>query len=128
MTWHEAAAEAASRGGRLACPNSREEFDEICAMAQEKGLCIIWLGAERNVGQSWESVNWYDGTPMLYTKWFQGKVNEPSYTDKGRDELYLTACMRDTVWGYNDSPSNIEYAFKASQYAQKVGYIMEKEE
>ncbi len=128
MTWHEAASDAQSKGGYLACPNSQEEFNEICRKADEAGFYIIWLGAERSVGQSWNSVNWYNGSPMLYTNWFTGKISEPSYTDNGRDELYLTACKRNGVWGYNDSPSNIEYAFKTSEYAHRVGYILERDE
>lgn len=119
ITWEEAYEEASSYGGELASIHSYDEFEEICNLADQYDLKVVWVGAYREDYENWEDVYWIDGTEMSFTQWYDG---EPSYNYEGIEEQYLMIFKVGDTWYFNDSEndiSNPEY-----YYLGKMGYAI----
>ena len=120
-TWYEAMQDAESMGGYLVSVNDKEEFDRVCALADENGLYVFWVGATRSTYDDWHDVYWLDGEKISYTKWF---TNEPSYiSEEGEEEKSLMVFKVNGTWYFNDSINDV-----SSYYKGKMGYIVEIEE
>ena len=104
ITWEEAYAEASSYGGELASIHSYNEFEEICNLADQYDLKVVWVGAYREDYENWEDVYWIDGTEMSFTHWYDG---EPSYNYDGIEEQYLMIFKVGDTWYFNDSENDI---------------------
>lgn len=121
ITWHEANTKAENAGGSLACITSKEEFDKVCAMAQNEGIVVFWVGARRSSSESWSEVKWQSGEKMNYTPWY---TNEPTnISEEGNEELYLMVFKVDGVWYFNDAENDV-----SKVYPGRMGYIVETKE
>lgn len=120
-SWLEASRNARNQGDYLVCINSREEFEEVCAMADARNLKVFWVGAKRTSSENWDDVEWADGKKITYTHWFDG---EPTYySEDGEDENYLMVFNVNGTWYYNDAINDV-----SKYYAGKMGYIVETKE
>ncbi|MBQ3111104.1 MAG: hypothetical protein IJC69_08205 [Clostridia bacterium] len=119
-TWSTARQKAEAKGGTLVCINDEAEFNKVCKIADNKGIKVFWVGAERDYYENWSSVYWLDSTRMNYTRWLPG---EPSYvSEDGTDEYFLIVFKVNGKWYFNDAPHDIE-----PFYSGKMGYIIEYE-
>jgi len=120
VSWEQANSNAESYGGHLLYINNRSEFEMACRMADENNLKIFWIGARRDIDDSWSNTGWLDGSSMSFTSWCDG---EPSYEYEGELEDCLMVFKKEGVWSYNDSPNTGNRFYKG-----KTGYIVEYEE
>ena len=121
VTWEQAKALCESKGGHLATVRTDEQLEEIVALAKEKGVRFVWLGAYRASNGHWYYVT---GDALTYTKWDR---NEPSAVDlDGTREDYLLLWYRNTpdVWSYNDM-RNDPISVARATYSGKLAYICE---
>ena len=119
-TWNTARQNAEAKGGTLVCINDEAEFNKVCKIADNKGIKVFWVGAERDYYGSWNNTYWLDSTRMNFTRWLSG---EPSYvSEDGTEEYYLIVFKVNGKWYYNDAPHDIE-----PFYSGKMGYIIEYE-
>lgn len=131
ITWTDAKAACEARGGYLATITSQEEYDQICALADQSNVKYLWLGANINsVDDTWGQNGWLTGEAWTFECWYPG---EPSKTDlDGTEEFYL--CMwkakmenesEATTWTFNDQRNDIVGAVPS--ISGKLGYVLEYE-
>jgi flagellin-like hook-associated protein FlgL len=86
FNWHQAKADAESRGGHLATVGSAEEWAEIAPLAAGN---TVWLGAtdESNEGK-WE---WVDGSPFTFSTWDVGQPDNKSGINPLLQQDYLVS-------------------------------------
>ncbi len=122
VTWEQAEelADDYSNWSYLASINSIEEFEKVTQLAYDEGIRALWLGAERDYDEYWESAEWEDDTRFNgLGLWFDG---EPSYTDEYEaNECYLMAFYVNGQWYLNDAVNDV-----SGFYAGKIGYIIEE--
>ena len=120
-TWLEASAEAEYLGGYLVSINNRDEFEKVCALADQKDINVFWVGIKRRPNMEWYEASWQDGSNLVFTNWLQG---EPTYySEEGDFECYLMVFKVGNHWYYNDAPYDVTEYYKG-----KIGYIVEIEE
>lgn len=73
MTWSEAYTYCQSQGGQLATPSTQEEYNQIVQKANESGLKVLWLGAQRTPDGS--GFMWISGDEFSYAQWGAGEPN-----------------------------------------------------
>lgn len=120
LTWEQARDKCVEMGGHLAVVDSQERFDELCVLAQQKGLTYVWLGSYRGTDGEWYNVT---GEKMNFTRWDAG---EPSVMDlDGTREDYLLLWYRanQNRWCYNDMRNDPIAVVPA--YRGKIGYIFQ---
>ncbi len=129
ITWTSAQALAESEGGYIAVANSKEEFERLCQIADEKGLLVFWMGVKR-VGDDWNDVYCQDGGKYLpYAEWLVTKNGrEPSLRYNGVEERYLMALKTGGKWYFNDAPNDVSQDYSANNYRNKISFIIEKDE
>lgn len=117
-TWSGADRSAAFYGGSLVSINDEEEFKKVCALADDAGIKVFWVGATRSYNDSWEDTLWLDGSEMNYANWLRG---EPTYVSEyDEDEYYLMVFKVGSDWYFNDAVHDV-----SSYYTGKMGYIIE---
>ena len=105
FTWHEAKADAESRGGRLAVLDTQEKIDEVNAYLENLGSWDnLYIGGSdsENEGE-WK---WVDGTDITVFNWVDGEPNNNG------DEDYLEIRRSDFGIGlWNDNKSHNSYDY-----------------
>jgi flagellin-like hook-associated protein FlgL len=82
--WHQAKADAESKGGHLATVGSAAEWAEIAPIASGS---TVWLGATDESSEgTWE---WVDGTPFTFSNWEAGQPDNISGVNPLLDQDYL---------------------------------------
>lgn len=84
FTWHEAKADAESRGGHLVTITSEAEWAEITVQLGAAVLdgCDPWIGAsDEAVEGDWA---WVTGEPWTFNHWCDGEPNDAGDEDYGR--------------------------------------------
>ncbi|MBU6294872.1 MAG: hypothetical protein KJS91_09315 [Planctomycetes bacterium] len=97
FTWHEAKADAESRGGRLAVLDTEEKIQIVDKLIAESGFLGTWVGLtdEANEGD-WR---WINGQIVTANRWAQGQPDlEGSEDHAGYDYTSLHK-------GWHDMPS-----------------------
>ena len=119
VSWLEAQALCAQRGGSLAVIASQQELDQITAMAEQAGLTKLWLGVHREGGFLLAENN----KIVDFWPWAEG---EPSGTDSydGAAEDYVMLWKYNNGWFYNDSRNDPEGEFP-QWYSGSIGYVCE---
>lgn len=129
FSWQAAKVECENRGGYLATITSKEEYDEICAIADASGLTYLWLGALRySDTDKWEDGSWITGEQWTFDYWYPG---EPSMEDlDGTKEYYL--CLWNAKyegnsigWTFNDQRNDLVNILPS--VSGSVGYVCEYE-
>ncbi len=128
LSWSEANEAAREAGGHLATITSQEEYDVICALADESGLKYLWLGAALTSDEmTWgEDGCWITGEAWSFDVWYPG---EPSLADTdGTQEFCLCLWNAaydgvDIGWTFNDQRDNLVEDFPS--VSGKVGYVIE---
>lgn len=129
FSWQTAKVECENRGGYLATITSKEEYDEICALADASGLTYLWLGALRySDTDKWEDGSWITGEQWTFDYWYPG---EPSMEDlDGTKEYYL--CLWNAKyegnsigWTFNDQRNDLVNILPS--VSGSVGYVCEYE-
>lgn len=127
VSWQEARQACEARGGSLVVITSEEEYNRVCAYANQSGLSYIWLGGcISSAGEEWGNGSWITGEDWTYARWYPG---EPSKQDEdGTQEFYL--CMwnakfnkEEIGWTFNDQRNDIVADFP--KVSGKIGYICE---
>ena len=122
-SWSEANSDALSKGGHLVTITSREEMDQIAAMAGNAGLKYIWMGGYTSVRNGTAYGHWTTGEPFDFAPWYPG---EPSRNDlDGEPEFYLIFWNVEGVWSFNDERDDV--AADLATYRGKMGYVIEYE-
>jgi hypothetical protein len=128
VSWSEANQFAQAVGGHLATITSQEEYDAICALAdqaatgEDASLRYLWLGA--TVGANgWQGSDcWVTGESWSFDCWYPG---EPSGQDEdGTVESVL--CMwrvGDDGWTFNDQRNDLLEVIPTA--SGKIGYVIE---
>lgn len=121
MSWTQARDACIAQGGHLAVISSREEFEEVKALAEAQGLTRFWIGCHRQNDQ----LVWETDDPVNYTNWAEG---EPSYWDDydSVPEDYIMVFKADNDWFYNDN-RNDPAADYPQYYSGVMGYVCEFE-
>ena len=119
LGWSKARAACWDQGGYLAVISSREELDEIAALAEEKNLSYVWIGCHREdttlVWETEETVDFYS--------WASGEPSQFDYYDGVREDFILLRREGDH-WYYNDirdDPAGVFPEF----YSGVMGYVCE---
>ncbi|MCD8340556.1 MAG: hypothetical protein LUC87_00165 [Clostridiales bacterium] len=128
LSWSEAYEAAMEAGGHLATITSQEEYDAVCALAEESGLKYLWLGAALTTDEmTWgEDGCWITGEDWTFDVWYPG---EPSLADTdGTQEFCLCLWNAaydgvDIGWTFNDQRDNLVEDFPS--VSGKVGYVIE---
>lgn len=129
VSWSEAKALCEEMGGYLATVTTKDEYEEICALAEESGLKYLWLGAGlRSDADEWGNDSWITGEEWNFEKWYPG---EPSKQDAdGTREFYL--CLwnakydgNEIGWTFNDQREDIVASFPS--VSGSIGFICEYE-
>ena len=130
LSWTAAQDQCLASGGYLAVINTQSEFNEITALADEKGVECLWIGCHRSVGEYvWEngekvdrSVDPTDTGMALWAK------EEPSFIDRddGTEENYLMLWKHDGGWSYWDSRNDPAGEFWG--WRGRIAYVCEFEE
>lgn len=127
-SWQQAYDRALAAGGHLATITSQEEFDAICAQADQAavatGVRYLWLGARQGAG-GWTGTDcWITGEDWTFAPWYPG---EPSGQDAdGTPENVL--CMwnvQQSGWTFNDQRQDLLSVLP--EVSGKVGYVIEFE-
>ena len=130
LSWTAAAELCKNSGGYLAVINNQDEFNQITALADERGVERLWIGCHRAVGEYvWENGEKVDrsvdpaSTGMAL--WDQG---EPSFIDTGdgTEENYIMLWKVNGRWCYNDSRNDPAGEFWG--WRGTIGYVCEFEE
>lgn len=118
-SWTEAQEKAAALGGRLAVITSQNQFEDICALAEEAGVSRLWIGCHRVDGV----FTWEGGESVSFYSWAAG---EPTGTDSydGAAEDYVML-WNHNGWAYNDSRNDPMAEF-GDVYGGTMGYVIEK--
>ncbi len=124
LTWEQASQRCQEMGGHLATVTSREEENELIAMAEAQGVDFVWLGGYTSYN-SYGSVfgHWVTGEDFAYTDWSKG---EPSRVDQdGTPEWYIMLWKIKGAWSWNDQrndPLSVVNSMKG-----KTGFVCEYE-
>lgn len=116
MTWNEAKAYCENLGGYLATVESQEEYNKIIDLANASGRKVLWLGAQKNVNQSFE---WITGESFHYSFWLSGEPN-----NEGGNENCLVMFYVNEQWVWADVPNDISPYYAA----ETVGFVCEYDE
>ena len=121
VSWTAARDACLAQGGHLAVISTREEFEEIKALAEEKGLTRLWIGCHRANDQ----LVWETDDAVNFSNWAEG---EPSYWDDYDDiaEDYVMIYRDGDEWYYNDN-RNDPAADYPQYYSGTMGYVCEFE-
>lgn len=128
VSWQEANDRAQAAGGYLATITSQEEFEAICAQADQAavatGVRYLWLGG-RMGSAGWSGTDcWITGEDFTFAAWYPG---EPSGQDEdGTPEDVL--CMwnvENSGWSFNDQRNDLLTVLP--EVSGKVGYVIEFE-
>ncbi len=117
FTWYEADEYARNNNSRLASVNSEEEFTQLCNMAYENGIRVMWVSAERN-SDSWDTSRWNDGQTISYVKWYSGELSY--YEADGTSEEFLMLFYVNGEWYFNDCGNDV-----SKYYAGEIGFVAE---
>lgn len=133
VTWEQAFADCAERGGYLVQINSEEEYQSIIQRIEEENMQNVhfYLGGRRErdsreyywvdsqnrfvgemlnpEGEEWAAVHWME--------------NEPSFVSEEEGEMYMNLIYFKEQWVLNDVPTDI-----TMYYPGKTGYICEFDE
>jgi hypothetical protein len=119
-TWEQARQRCEDLGGRLAAAENRDEFHALAALAEEAGVSMLWLGAQRQPDGSWLCLS---GEPLRFFAWDEG---EPSFQDKdGTAEnslLLWKVSFTSGDWSFNDC-RNDPVAYAPEYYSGRLGYV-----
>lgn len=133
VTWWEAYQSCLEQGGHLATITSQEEYDRVCALADQtvadgqEDLTYLWIGGKLySENDLWGYRSWITGEDWTFECWYPG---EPSYLDNDSTlEEYL--CLwhanyqgEEIGWTFNDQRNDIIAVLPNA--AGKVGYICE---
>lgn len=118
LTWEEAKAACAAKGGHLATITSQEEQDFVSNLLSSHSKFFYWIGASdaRQEG-TWE---WVTGETWNYKNWLRGQPDNHSDLN-GRTENYLA--MERTSKGWNDLQNAGDSS--GNSRLQNGGYICE---
>ncbi len=116
-TWLQAQAACREQGGYLAVITSRQELDEVTALAEQQGILHLWIGCHREG----DILVWENGEPVEFLLWAEG---EPSYEWDGVAEDYIMLDYEDGAWVYNDN-SNDPVSLYPNRYSGNMGYVLE---
>ena len=127
LSWEEAKLACEARGGTLAVITSEEEFNRVCAYANQSGLTSLWIGGRvDSLEDSWGTGCWVTGEEWTFERWFPG---EPSRQDEDGTLEYCLSMWNikyngeDIGWTFNDQRNNLVGDFP--KFSGKVGYICE---
>lgn len=116
MTWSEAKAYCENLGGYLATVESQEEYNKIIDLANASGRKVLWLGAQKNVNQSFE---WITGEDFNYSFWLSGEPN-----NEGGNENCLVMFYVNNQWVWADVPNDVSPYYGD----ETVGFVCEYDE
>ncbi len=121
LGWTQAQAACAEQGGHLAVISSREELEEIIALAEAQGLTRVWIGCHRENDQ----LVWENGEESDYYLWAE---NEPSIWDyyDSVPEDYIMIYREGDQWFYNDNRDDPARDYPEF-YSGTMGYVIEFE-
>ena len=130
ISWVGAQDRCLAAGGYLAVINTREEFDQITAMADAQGVEFLWIGCHRDVNSNrfvWERDEKIDSAVdpdnNRMALWAPG---EPNYIDDaGNGENYLILWNHDGGWRYWDSRSDLDTIWG---WRARLAYVCEFED
>jgi hypothetical protein len=112
----------AELGGRLAVARNREEFDALTAAAEEAGVYMLWLGAQRQTDGTWL---WGTGETAEFFVWDAGQPSGKDFDGTAEDYLLLWKVKFGSgAWAFNDSRGDPASA-APRYYSGKLGYICE---
>jgi hypothetical protein len=119
-SWEQAKDRCEEMGGYLAAAENRDEFQALMELAEESGVTMLWLGAQRQADGSWLCLS---GTPLGFFLWDTG---EPSYRDKdGTEEnclLLWKVPFASGDWAFNDC-RNDPLAYAPAYYSGRLAYV-----
>lgn len=116
MTWSEAYTYCQSQGGQLATPSTQEEYNQIVQKANESGLKVLWLGAQRTPDGS--GFMWISGDEFSYAQWGAGEPNNDQGNEPRMGMMYVNGS-----WNLYDMPDDVSQYYSSNI----VGFVMEKE-
>ncbi len=110
FTWHQAKADAESKGGRLAVLDTQAKISQANTLLTSAGWWpFLWIGLTDNVTEGdWR---WLNGTPLSANNWNPGEPNGDDYA-----MVYPSASLYKLKW--NDALPDV---IKANE----TGYILE---
>ena len=127
LSWEDARRACEARGGTLAVITSEEEFNRICAYANQSGLTSLWIGGRvDSMADNWGTGSWVTGEAWTFERWFPG---EPSRQDEDGTLEYCLSMWNikyngeDIGWTFNDQRNDLIADFP--NFSGKVGYICE---
>ncbi len=114
LTWLDAQEYCESRGGHLAYPKSRADWDAMLAACEQAGAArVFWVGAKRDVNGTFR---WIDGTEVDEYIWATGEPN-----NEQAQEDYAAILVNSQGKGLYDVQNDL-----ASYYADEyMGFILE---
>lgn len=116
MTWSEAYTYCQSQGGRLATPSTQEEYNQVVQKANESGLKVLWLGAQRTPDGS--GFMWISGDEFSFAQWGAGEPNNDQGNEPRMGMMYVNGS-----WNLYDMPDDVSQYYNSNI----VGFVMEKE-
>ncbi len=119
LGWSKARAACWDQGGYLAVISSREELNEIAALAEEQGLTYVWIGCHRED----ETLVWETGETVDYYNWGADEPSKMDYYDFVREDFIMIFRVGDS-WYYNDNRDDPAGAFP-DFYSGVMGYVCE---
>ena len=130
LSWVGAQDRCLAAGGYLAVINTREEFDQITAMADAQGIEFLWIGCHREVASNtlvWEVDEKIDSAvdpnERRMALWAPG---EPSFIDgDGSSEDYIILWNHDGGWRYWDSRGDLDTIWG---WRARLAYVCEFED
>ncbi len=127
-TWQEAYDRAAAAGGHLATITSQEEYDTICALADqamaETGVRYLWLGARRGSGGWTGSDCWITGEEWSFQLWYPGEPSGQD-TDGTVEDVLCLWNVENSGWTFNDQRNDLISVLPT--VSGSVGYVIEFE-
>jgi len=118
LSWENAEKLCVEAGGHLAAIRSIDEYNQICALADESGLKYLWIGCYRDVNGNYA---WLNEGGSDY-QWASG---EPSLSYKGQPENYIMLVKQsDGTWLYNDNFMD-PLADYSHVFSGRIGYVCE---
>ena len=127
LSWVDAQDRCLAAGGYLAVINTRDEFDQITAMADAQGVEFLWIGCHREVASNtlvWEAEGKIDSSvdpnERRMALWAPG---EPSFIDgDGTSEDYIILWNHDGGWRYWDSRGDLNLIWG---WRDRLAYVCE---